>query len=76
MDAPFCKPCNKRHNGPCNTFFVANAPKVVVHKEELVVHVPEKVVHSKHGKYADLEKRKAYRREYMRKKRADKKGGK
>lgn len=44
----------------------------------MVVHTPEKVVHtvvhterptSRHGKYADLEKRKAYRREWMRRKR-------
>jgi len=68
MDAPFCKPCNKRHNGPCNTFFMANKvkPELVVHAEDTVVH---KVVHSKHGKYADLEKRRAYRREWMRKRR-------
>jgi hypothetical protein len=41
----------------------------------MVVHTPEKVVHkpragsSRHGKYADLEKRKAYRREWMRRRR-------
>ena len=28
------------------------------------------VVHTKHGVYADLEKRKAYRREWMRRRRA------
>ena len=47
------------------------APKIV-HKEELVVHEPEAVVHTKHGKYADLEKRKSYRKEWMRKRRAEK----
>ena len=55
------------------------APKVV-HKEEKIVHSPEtvvhavvhsdkEVVHTKHGKYADLDKRKSYRREWMRKRR-------
>ena len=29
-----------------------------------------KVVHSRHGKYADSEKRKSYRREWMRRRRA------
>lgn len=39
----------------------------------LVVHEsPQLVVHTKHGKYADLEARRAYRREWMRKKRANK----
>ena len=41
--------------------------KMVVHAPEVVVH---EVVHSRHGKYADLEKRKAYRREWARRKRA------
>ena len=60
---------------------VVHATPRVVHKPELVVHIPEKVVHaekvvvhSKHGRYADLEKRRAYRREYMQKKRAEKRG--
>ena len=54
--------------------------KHVVHKPPLVVHKPV-VVHqainagsSRHGKYADPEKRKAYRKEWMRKSRARKNG--
>ena len=46
--------------------------KVVANAEKVVANV---VANSRHGKYADLEKRRAYQREYMRKKRADKKGG-
>jgi hypothetical protein len=53
----------------------------VVHEETTVVHAPSEVVHAepdasaapaetKHGKYADPEKRKAYRREWMKAKRA------
>lgn len=61
---------------------VVHAPKVVHSATELVVHNPVgEVVHaepsaavvvheSKHGKYADAEKRKAYRREWMRIKRS------
>ena len=47
------------------------APKVV-HKLKEVVHEEKVVVHkasTKHGVYADLEKRKAYRREWMRRRR-------
>ncbi len=40
----------------------------VVHELKAVVHG---VVHSRHGKYADLEKRKVYRREWMRNRRAN-----
>ena len=49
---------------------VANIKPVVVNKEELVVNEPEVVVNkTKHGVYADREKRKVYMREYMRRKR-------
>ena len=86
MESPFCKSCNRRHGGPCNVFYMANEPVVntdnmankvvratprVVHEEKAVVHKPVMVVHkSKHGVYADLEKRRAYRREWMRKRRS------
>jgi len=52
---------------------VVHTPSHVVVHAEKVVHIPSAlVVHtSKHGKYADAEKRKAYRREWMRKKRAN-----
>lgn len=48
---------------------------LVVHKPAVVVHSPELVVHNgssqnRHGKYADAEARRAYRREWMRRKRA------
>ena len=59
---------------------IVHPPISVVHKGEKIVHRPEtvvhavvhsdkEVVHTKHGVYADLEKRKAYRREWMRKRR-------
>ena len=44
----------------------------VVHATPRVVHKPAMVVHkSKHGVYVDLEKRRAYRREWMRKRRLE-----
>ena len=84
MKAPKCRLCEKNHWGLCERLAekvsvvkglrekVANIKPVVVHKEELVVHGPEMVVHTKHGKYADLEKRKSYRKEWMRRRRAEK----
>lgn len=41
----------------------------VVHSA-VVVHKEERIGSSRHGKYADAEKRKTYRREWMRKRRA------
>ena len=79
MEFPFCKSCNRRHGGPCNVFYIANEPMVntdnmankVVRATPKVVHKPVMVVHkSKHGVYADLEKRRAYRREWTRKRRS------
>lgn len=81
-----CRVCNERHGSREPHVFkdvVVHAPKVVVHKPVLVVHNEEKVVHagssqkdgsSRHGVYADAEKRKAYRREWMKKRRATLKG--
>jgi hypothetical protein len=46
---------------------VVHEPPMVVHNEPVVVH---KVVHSRHGRYADPQARKAYRRDWMRAKRA------
>lgn len=43
---------------------VVHAPNEVVHTEPAVVHA------SKHGVYADPEKRREYRRDWMRAKRA------
>ena len=77
MKAPKCRLCGKLHWGVCEGAKgsvinelrekIVHTTPLVVHKEEVVVH---EVVHTKHGKYADLEKRKAYRREWMRRKRA------
>lgn len=48
---------------------VTNSPALVVHE---VVHIDNVVVHkSKHGKYADKEKRREYRRNWMKGKRAN-----
>jgi hypothetical protein len=70
MEAPNCRTCGNRHYGPCNVFYNAEEPK----KEKAVDMQPDKTVvratGSKHGVYADKEKRKAYRREYMKKRRA------
>ena len=46
---------------------VVHAPKMVVHTAE-VVHATDPG--SRHGKYADPEARKAYRKEWLRKRRA------
>ena len=43
-------------------------PAVVVHAEELVVHKATDGS-SRHGRYKDLEARRSYRREWMRKRR-------
>lgn len=60
----YCKACKQvdpegiaGHPARCK---VANTPKLVVHA---VVRVKKEG--SSHGKYSDLEKRKAYRREWM-----------
>ena len=58
--------------GAETVWYVANK---VVHATPKVVHKPVMVVHkSKHGVYADLEKRRAYRREWKRKRRLEKGG--
>jgi hypothetical protein len=61
-----CTYCNQDHAASykCNAQYQASLTKVVhrvVHKETLGS--------SRHGKYADPEARKRYRREWMRKKR-------
>ena len=78
MKAPKCRLCEKSHWGLCERVAikvsivkdlrekVANIKPVVANKEELVANV---VANSRHGKYADLEKRRAYQREYMRRRR-------
>jgi len=43
-------------------------------REIMVVNAPEMVANSKHGIYADKDKRRAYQREYMRKRRDYAKG--
>lgn len=48
---------------------VVHQPDVVVHK---AVDGKDLVVHTRHGKYKDLEARKAYRRDWMRDRRARK----
>ena len=69
MDAPKCKLCGKRHY-TYEPHVFSGMDVVSSSANEFVPMVVHKVVHTKHGKYADKEKRKAYRREYMRKKRA------
>ena len=76
MKAIKCRLCGKNHWGLCD-FSVMGAEGVipaVVHVPELVVHKEDVVVHSKHGEYADLDKRKTYRREWMRERRLEERG--
>ena len=47
---------------------------VVVHAPVVVHAEPAVVVHTRHGKYADLEARRKYRREWMRLRRQSKGG--
>lgn len=67
-----CRACQQDHPSGmrCETWkrLQAKQPSIVV--ANVVANNPEVVANSRHGKYADLEKRKAYQREYMRKKRA------
>ena len=80
-----CGHCHARHDSLLSCSRAARlaevaarqAPPAVVHKLALVVHAPLAVVHapdgsppSKHGRYADLAARKAYKRDWMRRKRA------
>ena len=86
MDAPFCKPCNKRHYGPCNVFMansMANESDPVLDDPVFIAKVnkrydelaaagkvsPEDL--KKTYKYRDVEKRKTYQRDLMRKRRAE-----
>jgi hypothetical protein len=59
MKEPFCKLCKHNHNGLDHVW-----DDMVV--EPVKPKVVEKVVDrtSRHGQYADIEKRKAYQREY------------
>lgn len=69
MKAPKCRLCGHEHwNSEAHHF-----GDVVVHKPEKVVHAKPVVVHkeSKHGRYADAEKRRQYRRGWMKRKRAE-----
>jgi hypothetical protein len=62
-------------NAPVSTALprIVHAPVTVVHNVNAVVHAPK----SKNGedRYADAEKRRAYRREWMRKRRMNKSNG-
>jgi hypothetical protein len=57
----------------CANAPVVHAPVAVVHSQPTVVHAPK----SKNGedRYSDAEKRRAYRREWMRKRRMNKSNG-
>ena len=74
MDAPKCRLCGERHWGTCNSFLM---DPVVVSVDELVANVAVNTVvnkESRHGRYADKEKRRGYMKEYMRKRRLEKRG--
>ena len=69
-----CQRCGGEHRGweeaVCRlnraSKLVVHGPEKVVHTDGLAVHGDAVVVHkSKHGVYADIEKRKAYRRAWM-----------
>lgn len=81
MIAPKCRLCEKNHWGPCNVFTpvanaVANIGRPVSRKESLkiaktILETAEKERAPKKAKrYLDPEKRKAYQRELMKKRRA------
>lgn len=76
MDKPVCRVCGAKHYAAEPHVF---AKEVVVHSKSLVVHKPAMVVHTsqdgspqttRHGKYVNMDKRRAYKREWMRAKRA------
>ena len=52
-------------------WFRPTTPPLVANASNTVANAETKVA-NKHGKYADLEKRKAYQRDLMRKRRAEK----
>ena len=63
MEAPLCRLCGKRHytyESHAFDWLDSAVPPVVANV----------VANSKHGKYADKEKRKTYQRDLMRKRRA------
>lgn len=71
MSFPVCPDCKDMHLAcvPCRRGAVH---KAVVHKEPVVVHKPAA---GKHGQYADADKRKEYRRQWMAKRRASRATG-
>lgn len=107
MEVPYCKSCDKRHYGPCNTFSVrnglANKPVVVANVQKFVANdpviidfEPKDMANTESGmanvneqnqavtgdmanksadsvtyRYRDPDKRRAYMREYMRKRRSE-----
>ena len=71
-----CFACGVVHDWqlPCPVHTVVHKPEKVANKPDPVVaNKPEVVANtvSRRGKYADAEKRKAYQRELMRKRRSD-----
>ena len=73
MDAPKCRLCGKRHwsTQQCVGMEKATASipdKVVANEVEIVANRQETVANKK-SRYKDLEKRRIYMKEYMRKKR-------
>lgn len=80
MESPMCKMCGKRHwsTEACLANGVANTGKPVTRKEALAISMQTlKQAESERKpkvtyKYRDPEKRKAYQRELMRKRRAGK----
>ena len=70
-----CKACGQIHSALLSCSRAArlaarNAPPVVVHTAPVVVHAPDGSPQSRHGVYADPAARKAYKRDWMRRKRA------
>ena len=74
MTFPVCPVCKDMHlaHVPCRRGavhkVVVHRPPLVVHKELVVVHKPAA---GKHGRYADADKRREYRRQWMAKRRAE-----
>ena len=80
MDAPKCKLCGKRHYGMCKGGDVPGSDKPI--KMAKRTPLPKQTSHATAGEILDrlddldarvekLETRKAYQREYMKKRRAD-----
>ena len=63
----YCDKCQRRYIGPSCPFCMDNS-QPVANSEQVVANKPKEVANK--GRYKDLEKRKAYMKEHMRKKRA------